>query len=98
MPSMSEQTNEKRKQVADQCKVVAHLATVLAKVHLDYEELIQHGSMESILDTIGKRTARFMEDLGDALNGMDACTEEDDWTQPIFENRATFGFGPSDDV
>lgn len=75
---------DKRQQVIDQCKVVAHLATALAKVHHDYITIMAQPASESILDQVGERTAGFMEDLGNMLNGMDATDEADDWTAPIF--------------
>lgn len=73
------------KQVADQCRVVAHLATALARVHSDYAALIEAGSMSDLHDRIGRRSAALMERLGDILNGMDATSAEDEWTYPVFE-------------
>jgi hypothetical protein len=78
-------TEEKRKQVANQCRVVAHLATVLAGVRADYVKIIESGHMDRLLDQIGDETARQMEDLGDIINGMDAVDEEDEWENPIFK-------------
>ncbi len=79
-------TPEMMKQIAAQCRVVAHLATVLAEVHADYERMFAEPvkSMEGIADMVGRRTASIMEKLGDILNGMDACSEDDEWTAPIF--------------
>lgn len=86
MPTVSEMTDEeKRKQVADQCKVVAHLATVLTEINSTNEAMIREGSLARILDIIGRRTAYQMEQLGDMLNAMDAAEEEDEWMDPIFE-------------
>jgi hypothetical protein len=72
------------KQVADQCRVVAHLATALARVHTDYAALIEAGAMAGTIDRVGRRSAALMERLGDALNGMDAASPDDEWTHPIF--------------
>ncbi|KQS81733.1 hypothetical protein ASG32_03000 [Methylobacterium sp. Leaf361] len=72
------------RQVADQCRVVAHLATAIAKVHSDYAALIEAGAMSDLHERIGRRTASLMERLGDALNGMDATSADDDWTYPVF--------------
>ncbi|KTS02521.1 hypothetical protein SB2_25575 [Methylobacterium radiotolerans] len=72
------------KQVADQCRVVAHLASVLATVHRDYASLIERGGLPDSLDRIGQRTADLMERLGEALNGMDATSKDDGWTYPVF--------------
>lgn len=80
----------KRAQVADQCKVVVHLANALAEVHRDSESGVRAGGLDTILDVIGRRTASIMEDIGDILNGMDAASEEDEWTYPIFEKAAMF--------
>lgn len=77
---------EKREQVAAQCKAVAHMAQSLMEVHLDYERMFQRGnSVNSLIDIVGNRTASFMEQLGDMLNAMDACEEEDKWMTPIFK-------------
>ncbi len=81
-----EPTPEIMKQVAAQCEVVAHLAKALAAVHEDYATLFSSGDRgpQQIAGMVGSRTAAFMETLGDMLNGMDACDEEDEWTDPIF--------------
>lgn len=76
---------EKRKQVADQCKVVAHLATVLAGVHNDMAIIFENGHGDTIMDLEGERSAAFMEALGDMLNGMDAADADDTWTAPVFK-------------
>lgn len=77
---------ETLKQIARQCKVVAHLATTLAAIHRDYEKIFEDGGKgpEHIADIVGSRTAHLMETLGDILSGMDAVTEDDEWTDPIF--------------
>jgi hypothetical protein len=74
------------KQIAAQCKVIVHLCKALAEVHADYAIMFDAGGKgpENIAELVGERTARLMEDLGDILNGMDAVTEDDDWTDPIF--------------
>jgi hypothetical protein len=76
-----------RKQVAAQCGVVAHLAIALAQVHQDYARIFKGGPSpaDSLLDMKGRHTASLMERLGDILNGMDAITDEDEWTVPIFK-------------
>jgi hypothetical protein len=73
-----------RKQVADQCRVVAHLATAIAKVHADYAKLVESPAFADILEQVGRRLASLMERLGDVLNGMDATSSDDDWTYPVF--------------
>jgi TRAP-type uncharacterized transport system substrate-binding protein len=79
-------TPELMKQISDQCRVVAHMARALAEIHDDYATIFVSGDKgpEDIADLVGKRTASLMETLGDILNGMDAVTEEDEWTHPIF--------------
>lgn len=75
---------EKRKQVAAQCRAVAHMAKALAQVHSDKAIIIDHGPYSPI-DFVGKQTAHLMEVLGDTLNGMDAIDpDEDDWMTPVF--------------
>lgn len=86
---------DKHQQVADQCRVVAHLATAIAQVHSDKAQLMAANAMPSIVDLVGRNTARLMETLGDILNGMDAVDEDDDWTHPIF--REAQRLFPSED-
>lgn len=77
-----------KEQVAQQCKVVAHLATALAQVHSERAEIIAAGGYEggALLDMVGRQTARLMETLGDILNGMDATDEDEDaWVDPVFK-------------
>lgn len=79
-----------RDQVAQQCKAVAHMATALAQVHSDKAEIIAAGGTlyndSTLLNMIGRNTARYMEKLGDILNGMDAVDEKEDaWLDPVFE-------------
>ena len=74
----------KRKQVAEQCKAVAHMATALAQVHTDYANSVVPISGDEHVEQVGKRTAAFMETLGDMLNGMDAVDSSDDWMKPVF--------------
>ena len=84
---------EKRLQIADQCKVVAYLAKVLADISTDYEKMMRDDEcakgMDPISDIVGNRTARQMELLGDILNGMDSAEAEDAWVNPIFERAHT---------
>jgi hypothetical protein len=74
------------KQIADQCRVVSHLAKALAQVHDDYAKLYDWAGKgpQDIAQIVGDRSAAFMETLGEMLNGMDAVAEEDEWTVPIF--------------
>lgn len=78
--------NAVSQQIAAQCRVVAHLAASIADVHRDLERiyLTSPKAAEDIASIAGPRSARLMEQLGDILNGMDACDEDDEWTAPIF--------------
>ena len=78
-------STEKRAQVAAQCKVVHHLATVLAAVYSDYAKLFASGHADELIEHVGKCTADLMETLGDILSGMDAVTKRDEWVDPIFK-------------
>lgn len=73
-------------QVSEQCRVVAHLAAALARVHTDYGTLATAAPQifADISEQVGPRTASLMEMLGDALNDMDANSKDDGWTIPIF--------------
>jgi hypothetical protein len=71
-------------QVSKQCRAVAALARNLAEVHEDYAGLFGPGSPSTIADMVGRRTAAFMETLGDMLNGMDAVDENHAWMTPVF--------------
>jgi hypothetical protein len=76
----------KRQQVADQCRVVAHLCAALAQVCREQEAVYRGGHADQILDIVGERTARQMELLGNELNNMDAVDDaEDAWMDPIFD-------------
>ena len=78
-------SNHKRDQVANQCRVVAHLARCIADVHGDLATLFSTDSADNLIDQVGKRTTERMELLGDMLNGMDAADPQDKWVDPIFE-------------
>ncbi|WP_232629112.1 hypothetical protein [Methylobacterium sp. Leaf118] len=80
----------KRRQVVDQCRAVAHLARAIAKVHDHYEGIHRAGAFNLILNQVGERTSDLMDQLGDILNEMDACTPEDEWTHQVFEARERF--------
>jgi hypothetical protein len=84
---MAEELTTTLRQVSDQCRVVAYLATELANVNHDYAVLFAAADprMAGIADQVGKRTAELMEYLGDVLNGMDAVSEDSDWLEPIFK-------------
>jgi hypothetical protein len=77
----------KLKQVADQCRVIAHMGKALTELHNDLAKLFDGGRAPAgeLADGIGRRTAAWMEVLGDMLSGIDAVTEEDEWTDPIFK-------------
>lgn len=79
---------DKRKQVADQCRVVAHLAKAIHEVYSDKARIFASDAKgpDDIVDIVGKWSAAHMESLGELLNGMDAADEDDDWTAPIFRN------------
>lgn len=79
-------TAEKMRQVADQCRVVAHLSRVISGIHDDQARMFAAGGAgpEDICDIVGESTAEIMETLGDILNGMDGVSEHDAWTHPIF--------------
>ena len=73
--------NKTIEQVQLQSRVVAHLARAIAEIFEDHSRYVH----PELMETIGARSARLMETLGDILNGMDACTEDDDWIAPVFE-------------
>jgi hypothetical protein len=80
-------SDRRRKQISDQCKAIAHMATVLAQVHSDYASIFEtsDGGLEGCEDMVGRRTTFFMEQLGDMLNATDTVTDEDEWINPILE-------------
>jgi len=79
-------TIDKRKQVADQCRVVAHLAKAIHEVYSDKTSMFasEDTGPNDIVDLVGKWSAAHMEQLGEILNGMDAVDGSDDWVNPIF--------------
>lgn len=91
--------DELRAQVIAQCKVVAHLATEIAAVHSQLADAYAFtGLDEQFLNMVGRFTARRMEALGDILNGMDAVTEDDAWTDPVFERAQKMFLAESPDA
>lgn len=78
--------DERRKQVAEQCKVVAHLATAIAEVYrakaLNFAS--EAKGPDELIELVGNWSAAHMEMLGDILNGMDAADDADEWTDSIF--------------
>jgi hypothetical protein len=76
--------DEKRKQVALQCKAVAHLAKAVADVYDHRAMRLEINAVVGDVDLIGKWSANAMEVLGEMLNGMDAVDESDDWMKPVF--------------
>lgn len=72
---------ERDEQVKLQCQVVAYLARAIADVFEDHSKFIH----PELVELRGKLSAGLMDILGDILNGMDACTEDDEWTAPIFD-------------
>lgn len=78
-------TGDLREQVGAQCNAVNHLATAIAQLYGDYAKIFHDGSAERLLEQVGKRTAAFMETLGDMLNATDSYSEDDDWLEPVFK-------------
>jgi hypothetical protein len=66
---------EKRDQVAKQCRVVAHLAKALADVHEDYVTLLEDG---------GAASARRGRCPDGRVHGDPRRDDDDDWTAPVF--------------
>jgi|SRR6185437_15617225 len=82
-----EAMNARLDQVADQCAVVVHLAGALVDVYGHHTKMFRErtGAAVDLVDLVGQQTANIMNTLGDILNGMDAVSEEDEWTDPVFE-------------
>lgn len=76
--------DEKRKQVALQCKAVAHMARALAEVYDHRAMRLESDWVKGDGELIGRWSANAMEILGEMLNGMDAVDESDDWMKPVF--------------
>ena len=85
-----EPTLELFQQVADQCRAVSQLCKNMAEIHdayaIMYSSIHTTGGKgpETIVNLVGDRSASFMEQIGDMLNGMDAADESDEWMEPIF--------------
>ncbi len=81
---------DKRKQVSEQCGVVAYLANRIAEVHIQKGRMIaDHGSTDafpdSLIEFMGENTAHLMVVLSAVLYDMDALDKnEDTWVEPIF--------------
>lgn len=80
--------DDRRKQVAEQCKAVAHMAAALAEVYrvkADNFANEANKGPDQLVDLVGNWSAGHMETLGNILNGMDAVDgDEDDWMEPVF--------------
>lgn len=74
----------KRKQIAAQYRVVAHLCKQIGHVHEQLAELHDGGHADQLLDEVGADTAYRMEVLGNMANEMDIVTDEDAWVDPIY--------------
>lgn len=88
-----------RKQTSLEHQAVAHMARNLAEIHDELAALTSAGHFdESLLELQGRRSWRLMEVLGEALNEMDAVTEEDmAFVSPIFEAGRQMREGRYDD-
>src|SRR5688572_11265777 len=69
----------KKAQLADQYRAIAHMATQIAKV---YGELVQVAAHMPV-SVSGPKSARLLEDLGDAMNADDIVEPSDAWVDPI---------------
>jgi len=84
---MSITVDEKRKQLSNQCRVIAYLANAISEVYRDKARIYAASSpADKLIDRDGSRSAGHMEVLGDILNSMDAVMGYDEWTDPIFES------------
>ena len=74
-----------RRQVCDQARVIAHMASQIAKVY--GELIVAYASSNDLgfLNMIGRDTANRMETLGNIMNNMDIVEDVDGWVDPIFE-------------
>lgn len=67
----------------DQCRAVVQMARALAEVHEARMSILATG--RAPVEVIGQSSAETMEWLGDALTGMDACDESEEWMGPVFD-------------
>ncbi len=78
--------NDKRTQVAAQCRALVYMAKAIAEVYEDRAcQYVCASPADKLLDIVGNRSAQNMESLGEILNSMDAILAEDSWLEPIFE-------------
>lgn len=77
-------------QVADQCRVVAHFAHLIGHVYADKARLAGADEAKTLHDMWLRQSADLIETFGNILNGMDAVTDEDEWTFPIVEKSGLF--------
>lgn len=80
--------NDFREQVAQQCDVVVHMGTVLANLFRELAIDVRQGRVSLMLHSTGKESAQIMNELGNILNDMDAVSEDDAWTTPIFDKAS----------
>lgn len=75
-----------RVQVCDQARAISHLAAQISKLYGELVSVYSCINSREFLEMVGTDSAKRMELLGEMLNNMDAVdSEEDTWTDPIFE-------------
>lgn len=91
MSDDSSDSAAKARQVAQQCRVVRLLCASVSEAHKGYAEMLGVGCSAASLESIGRRSARAMEALGDLIKSMQAEDEDDEWMVPVFaEARRLF--------
>ena len=75
--------SDSRKIAADQCRVVAHFARAIAEVFEDKAAMADERAGSTLHSEWVRQSDDLIETLGNILNGMDAVTDEDEWTFPI---------------
>jgi hypothetical protein len=85
----------KARQVALQCRAVRMLCAGVSEAHKGYAEMLGVGCSPASLESIGRKSARAMEALGELVKAMGAEDEDDEWMIPVFaEARRLFPAEP----
>ena len=82
---MTDITITKQEQVKRQCEAVHALASMVAELYESWAVMASSGQIDNLLNTVGERSARLMETLGDILNAADAVTDDDPNLDDVFK-------------
>lgn len=76
---------QRQEQVRQQYLACSFLAQRFAKMCDQLSTTVHLDQQLGILDHMGESSAEWMETMGDIMNNADACNDETEWLDPIFD-------------